>query len=146
MKHGALLAAMMLAASCGAASAQQQPPVTPPDEAAPPPPAAEGMTPAPQDGDAPSMSGGMEPEGRGDDMRGGHHMGHPHMGMHMGRAGQRRGATKGFEIRMGGGAGLRVNCGDEPIQACVDAAAPLIDRLSGATPPPGGQGGPSADP
>jgi hypothetical protein len=44
---------------------------------------------------------------------------------------------KGFELRMGEGRRLRVSCGDEAIQACVDAVRPLIDSLSGMAPPPG---------
>ena len=38
---------------------------------------------------------------------------------------------KGFDLRVGHGQRLRVNCGDEPIQACIDAAAPLIEIISG---------------
>lgn len=38
---------------------------------------------------------------------------------------------KGFDLRIGHGQRLKVNCGDEPIKACIDAAAPLIDIMSG---------------
>lgn len=133
MKHRAILATAMLAASVGAAFAQQEPPVPPQGEAAPPPPSPEGMTPAPE------HMGPMS-EGRSADMP----MDHPPMGMRMGRGGPHHRAAGSFELRMGEGRSLRVRCGDEPIQACIDAATPLIDRLSGMTPLPG-EGSSGAD-
>jgi len=54
----------------------------------------------------------------------------------MGHDGPPRPPTKGFDLRMGKDNGLRVTCGDEPIEVCIAAAAPLIDRVSGMTPPP----------
>jgi hypothetical protein len=39
--------------------------------------------------------------------------------------------AKGFELRMGPGQSLKVNCGDEPIKACINAAKPLLNRLEG---------------
>lgn len=36
----------------------------------------------------------------------------------------------GFDVRLGRGAGLRVDCGKDPIKACVDAAMPLIDKAA----------------
>ena len=34
-----------------------------------------------------------------------------------------------FDLKMGKDHGLRVGCGDEPMQACIEAAQPLMDRL-----------------
>ena len=59
------------------------------------------------------MHGGGGPDGRG--------MGGPMMG-------------KGFGLMLANGQGLRINCGDEPMKQCVDAAQPLIDALNKANP------------
>ena len=53
---------------------------------------------------------------------------------------------KGFHLRMGPGMGLRVNCGDEPMQACLDAVMPLVDRLGTAGPMPGANDAPQPPP
>lgn len=37
---------------------------------------------------------------------------------------------KGFDLQLGHGRGLRVQCGDEPLKGCVQAAQPLIHALS----------------
>lgn len=57
--------------------------------------------------------GGNGPEGRD--------MGGPMMG-------------KGFGLMLANGQGLRINCGDEPMKQCIDAAQPLIDALNKANP------------
>lgn len=44
--------------------------------------------------------------------------------------------VKGVELRMGPDMGLRIECGDEPIDACLAAAKPLIDKVPNLTPPP----------
>lgn len=133
MRHSAFLAAAMLAGSVGVAVGQQQPPVPAQGEVAPAPPSPEGMTPAPDEMDPMS-------EGRSADMP----MDHPPMGMRMGRGGPHHRAAGSLELCMGEGRSLRVRCGDESIQACIDAAAPLIDRMTGMTPPSPG-GGTAAD-
>lgn len=135
MKHSAILAAAMLAGSAGVALAQQEPPVPPQGEVAPPPPSPGGMTPAPDEMDPMS-------EGRSADML----MDHPPMGMRRGRGGPHHRAAGSFELRIGEGRSLRVRCGDEPIQACIDAAVPLIDRMSGMTPHSPGEALPPTDP
>lgn len=38
----------------------------------------------------------------------------------------------GFDIRMGDDLGLKVDCGEEPLVACIEAAQPLIDRFGAA--------------
>ena len=43
---------------------------------------------------------------------------------------------KGVEIRMGRDAGIRIECGDEPMQACLAAAKPLTDKIPQLTMPP----------
>lgn len=43
---------------------------------------------------------------------------------------------KSFDLRLDRGQGLRVNCGDEPLKACIDASMPLLDKLRDAPPPP----------
>lgn len=40
--------------------------------------------------------------------------------------------AKGFDLRLGEDNGLRVTCGDEPIEVCIGAAAPLLELFSGA--------------
>jgi hypothetical protein len=120
MRYRAILAAVVLAGSVGVADAQQEPPAPPQG----------GATPAP--GSAP----GASPEG----MPLGDMTGHPHGGMAMehrgGMAmehhGRGREAQAGFEIRMGEGRSLRVRCGGEPIRACIEAAEPVIDRITEA--------------
>lgn len=37
---------------------------------------------------------------------------------------------KGFDLRLGHGRGLRVQCGDEPLKNCVQAVQPLIRALA----------------
>ena len=59
--------------------------------------------------------GGDGPDGRG--------MGGPGGGPMMG---------KGFGLMLANGQGLRINCGDEPMKQCIDAAQPLIDALNKA--------------
>lgn len=39
---------------------------------------------------------------------------------------------KGFGLMLANGQGLRINCGDEPMKQCIEAAQPLIDTLSKA--------------
>lgn len=56
--------------------------------------------------------GGNGPDGRG--------MGGPMM---MG---------KGFGLMLANGQGLRINCGDEPMKQCIEAAQPLIETLNKA--------------
>ncbi len=49
---------------------------------------------------------------------------------------------KGFDIRVGAGHGLHINCGEEPMKDCIASAQPLIDALSKVDfkmpPPPAG--------
>jgi opacity protein-like surface antigen len=54
---------------------------------------------------------------RGDRMRGGLDGGGPAM------------QAKGFALMVGGGHGLHMNCGEEPMKECIAAAQPLIDSL-----------------
>lgn len=37
---------------------------------------------------------------------------------------------KGFDLQLGRGQGLRVQCGDEPLKSCIQAAQPLIHQLA----------------
>ncbi|MES1955659.1 hypothetical protein [Salinisphaera hydrothermalis] len=37
---------------------------------------------------------------------------------------------KGFDLQLGHGRGLRVQCGDEPLKGCIQAAQPLVHMLS----------------
>jgi hypothetical protein len=76
------------------------------DQPAPPPP--------PPEAAAPPHAAGGGPHGRGPHDRG-------PRGWHQ--------AGKGFELDFGRGAGLKVDCGDEPIKACIDAAKVLIDKF-----------------
>jgi opacity protein-like surface antigen len=83
-----------------------------------------------------------------DDQGGGWFSGKRH-GDHGGRHGGRHGGDmgqgqqgKGFDIRVGAGHGLHINCGDEPMKDCIASAQPLIDALSKVDfkmpPPPAG--------
>ncbi|WP_061933119.1 hypothetical protein [Aureimonas sp. AU22] len=91
----------------------------------PPPPAASAM-PGP-DGDARPLPGDRPPPPPpGEGRRPGDHRGPPPpppMG-------------KGVEIKLGRDAGIRINCGDEPMEACLAAAKPLTDRIPDLTLPP----------
>ncbi|MBA3325487.1 MAG: hypothetical protein H0T41_09600 [Rhodobacteraceae bacterium] len=135
MRYDALLIAIMLTAPVGVANAQQQQPAPPPasqGDLAPPPPTPEGMTPMPEG--LPEILGAL-PEGHPDITRS---MRRGQSPRHM-RRGQDRppDMQKGFELRLGEDNVLRVTCGDEPMRACVEAVAPMIDRLSPAPPLPG---------
>lgn len=82
----------------------------------------------------------------GEQMRGHHEEGYGHGGHHgdgMRHGGHRGGGDHGrggiwkhegagFEMRMGRRAGLRVNCGDADITACVAASQALIDAMAKA--------------
>ncbi|WP_423821167.1 hypothetical protein V5738_12605 [Salinisphaera sp. SPP-AMP-43] len=39
------------------------------------------------------------------------------------------GADKGFQLDLGHGRGLRVQCGNESLQDCIKSAQPLIEKL-----------------
>jgi hypothetical protein len=39
------------------------------------------------------------------------------------------GMEKGFNLRLGHGVRLRINCGDDSMKDCLDAARPLIDQV-----------------
>jgi hypothetical protein len=102
----------------GVAFAQTAPGTNPP-----PPPPDQQMNPQ-QDG----------PDGQGGSMggwfkHGRHHGGHRgEMGAMMGMMGN----GKGFNLVAGPGHVLHVNCGDEPIKACIESAQPLIDAFNKA--------------
>lgn len=147
-----LAATALLASSALMATAQEN---------APPPPPESGAQAQGGDQAAPPPPGPKPDEHRG--WRHGKHDGPPGM-----RHGPRRWGHegpgmrgKGFELSLGWGRELQVNCGDEPIKACIDASAPLIDSLSSAPMPgrghgmrhnrgvdmgPGGPGGPGGEP
>lgn len=38
---------------------------------------------------------------------------------------------KGFVLSLGDGMRLKVDCGDEPLKSCIDAARPLLDEFGG---------------
>ena len=65
---------------------------------------------------------------------------HGHHGQHggpdMGGPGGPRGPMmgKGFGLMLGNGQGLHVNCGNEPMKQCIEAAQPLIEALNKANP------------
>ena len=70
-----------------------------------------------------------------DDQPGWFHHGRRHHGK--GRIGGPGGGMmmgKGFGLMLGNGQGLRINCGDEPMKQCIEAAQPLIDALNKANP------------
>lgn len=122
MMKQALLATAFAVGLTAVAAAQAAPsPVAPPapmDAAAPPPPA----------GDLPPAPGDMPPPppGRG-----------PHPGDHRGPPPPPPPPmTKGVEIRMGRDTGIRIECGDEPMAACLAAARPLTDKIPNLTMPP----------
>jgi len=115
--------------SFAAAQAAPSPAAAPPapvDVAAPPPPAGD-MPPAP--GDMP-----LPPPGRG-----------PHPGDHRGPPSPPP-LSKGVEIRMGRDTGIRIECGDEPMAACLAAAKPLTDKIPNLTMPPAPPALPTAAP
>lgn len=120
MLSKSLLAAALLAASSHLAFAQDTPPP-------PAPPSADGTPPGMDEPDAKGRP--PRPEGRN-------------------RPGpMREGAS--FDLRLGRGMGLRVDCGPQPIAACINAAQPLIDQMKAmpdAPPPPPPPGGPDAAP
>jgi hypothetical protein len=105
-------AALLLA---GIAFAQTAPGTNPP-----PPPPDQQMN-SQQDG----------PDGQDGSMGGwfkhGRHHGYRHGGM-----GQMMGKGKGFNLVAGPSHALHVNCGDEPIKACIESAQPLIDAFTKA--------------
>lgn len=39
---------------------------------------------------------------------------------------------KGFDLQLGHGKSLRVQCGDEQLKSCIQSAQPLLQRLRGA--------------
>lgn len=89
---------------------------------APPPPAAAAAAMPGPGGDARPMPGDMPPPPPpGGGPRPGDHRGPPPPPPPMG---------KGVEIRLGRDAGIRINCGDETMQACIAAAKPLTDRIA----------------
>ena len=100
------------------------------------PPAPADQAPLPPGGDMPSPHGDMPPPPPG---RGPHPEGYRRPPPPM---------TKGIEIRMGKDAGFTIECGDEPMAACLTAAKPLTDKIpdlvmpsgpsdvGGAPPPP----------
>ena len=88
-----------------------------------PPPAPMGATAPAPGGDMPPAPGDMPPPPPGAGPRPGEHRGPPPpppMG-------------KGVEIRMGRDAGIRINCGDEAMEACLAAASPLTDKIPNLT-------------
>lgn len=119
-------AVTLLAGSTVLALAQETPPPPPTDGGPQAPQAAPGTPPLPPG------------PGRGADDRkwshGKHHWQHHrrHGGNHH-RGHAMRG--KGFELSLGRHHELQVLCGDEPIKACIDASAPLIEALSGGSTP-----------
>lgn len=86
----------------------------------PPPPAQDQQVDGQQADGQQSDGGGWFSGGR----RGhrGHHGGRGDMMMQGGNG-------KGFNIMVGPGHGLHINCGDEPMKDCIAAAQPLIDAL-----------------
>jgi hypothetical protein len=57
-----------------------------------------------------------------------------HMGMHgmgMNHMPEMMDQGAGFSLMLGRGVSIRVNCGNDPIKTCVDAARPLLDKASG---------------
>ncbi|MBB3952706.1 hypothetical protein [Aureimonas jatrophae] len=122
MLKSALLASALAVGLTSFASAQATPaPNAPPPQAA----AAAAAMPGPG-GDARPMPGDRPPPPPpGEGPRPGDHRGPPPpppMG-------------KGVEIRLGRDAGIRINCGDEPMDACIAAAKPLTDRIPDMTLP-----------
>lgn len=114
-----LATAALLAASTSLAIAQQAAPEQPEDMSDQAMPEVRSPSPDRQMG----MKGmGMRDMGRGD--MGNRHFGWHHMRHHEG---------KGFTLRLGRGNRLNVECGDESLKSCIDAARPLIDRLAGDT-------------
>ncbi|MDE2447007.1 MAG: hypothetical protein KGO94_12590 [Alphaproteobacteria bacterium] len=55
-------------------------------------------------------------------------------GMMGGRGGPGMMQGKGFGLMLGNGQGLRINCGNEPMKQCIEAAQPLFDALNKANP------------
>ena len=126
-----LLGACAIVLMAGFATAQ-----TASTDANPPPPPAQD-----QQADGPDSQGGGWFSGR----RHGRH--HGQMGPGMQDRGGRGGPGmqmegKGFDIKVGPGHGLHVNCGNEPIKDCIASAQPLIDALGKLDfkmpPPPAG--------
>lgn len=126
----ALLATAFAVGLTSFAAAQAAPsPAAPPapiDAAAPPPPA----------GDMPPAPGNMPPP----PPRKG-----PHPGDHRGPPPPPP-LSKGVEIRMGRDTGIRIECGDEPMAACLAAAKPLTDKIPNLTMPPAPTALPTAAP
>lgn len=88
----------------------------------PPPP------PQDQQADGPDSQGGGWFSGR----RHGRHHGQMGPGMQNGRDGGGPGMRmegKGFDIRVGAGHALHINCGEELMKDCIASAQPLIDAL-----------------
>ncbi|WP_062118535.1 hypothetical protein [Aureimonas sp. AU40] len=124
MMKQALLATALAVGLTSFASAQTAPP--PPPAAPPAPMAAPGAAPPPADmRPAPGDLAPPPPPPPG-----------------QGPQGHRRGPppppplAKGVDIRMGRDAGVRIECGDEPMDRCLAAAKPLTDRLANPPAPP----------
>ena len=122
MKH-ALLATAFAVGLTSLAAAQPAPPPAPGganapmDQAAPPPPPGGEMAPMPGDMPPPPPGKGPRPDGR---------RGPPAPPPMM----------KGIDIRMGRDTGIRIECGDEALRACLEAAKPILDKLPNLTMPP----------
>jgi hypothetical protein len=80
------------------------------------------QAPPPQDNDDPGMM--MAPDHAGMGQWGSHH---PMMMQMMRTMGNR---NPRFEIMLGHGVGVRVDCGRDTIKNCVDASMPLLDRAN----------------
>ncbi|WP_139224589.1 hypothetical protein [Aureimonas phyllosphaerae] len=121
MIKSALLATAFAVGLTSFAAAQS----APSPDAPPPQPAAAAM-PGPDGNARPAPADLPPPPPPGEAPRPGDHRGPPPpppMG-------------KGVEIRLGRDAGIRINCGDEPMDACIAAAKPLTDRIPDLTLPP----------
>ncbi|WP_156417922.1 hypothetical protein [Aureimonas sp. AU4] len=97
-----------------------------PSRDTPPPPAAAGAMPGPGADARPAPGDMPPPPPPGEGPRDVDHRGPPPpppMG-------------KGIELRLGRDAGIRINCGDEPMEACIAAAKPLTDRIPDLAVPP----------
>jgi hypothetical protein len=87
---------------------------------------AQDTSPQPGDDTAGAVDMGTPPP----PMAGRHGPKHRHM-MRWMRHHDRNDARKGFVLSLGDGMRLRVDCGDEPLKGCIDAARPLLDQLGG---------------
>lgn len=119
-----------LALAGGLALAQSTPPA--PGDAPTPPSAERGHGRDHGQGEHKGEGRGMGHHGMGGHGMGGHGRGHDGRGRHDG--GIWKSESAGFEIRAGHHGGLRVNCGETDIAACIAAAQPLIDEMGPAEP------------